>query len=46
MHPLETYLSELREIRSTGADVPEQSYYGDTEGTLKSKPGLCRWHTY
>jgi hypothetical protein len=28
MHPLETYLKELYEIRSTGAAIPETSYYG------------------
>ncbi len=27
MHPLETYLKELRDIRSTGAAVAETSYY-------------------
>ena len=27
-HPLETYLSELRDIRSSGAAVKETSYYG------------------
>ncbi len=34
MHPLETYLTELREIRSTGGAVPEQSYYGALERLL------------
>lgn len=28
MHPLETYVHELREIRSSGEAVPETSYYG------------------
>jgi hypothetical protein len=28
MHPLETYLRDLREIRATGAAAPETSYYG------------------
>ena len=28
MHPLETYLKDLHEIRSTAAGVPEESYYG------------------
>lgn len=28
MNPLETYLRELRDIHSTGAAVPETSYYG------------------
>jgi len=27
MTPLETYLRELRDIRSTGAGVEEESYY-------------------
>jgi hypothetical protein len=27
MHPLETYLQELREIRSSGAGTEETSYY-------------------
>ena len=27
-HPLETYLHELRDIRSSGAAVKETSYYG------------------
>jgi hypothetical protein len=27
MHPLETYIGELREIRSSGEAVPETSYY-------------------
>jgi hypothetical protein len=27
MHPLQTYLSELHDIRSTGAAVKETSYY-------------------
>lgn len=27
MNPLKTYLKELNEIRSTGAAVPETSYY-------------------
>lgn len=30
MNPLETYLRELREIRSTGAAVRETSYYSPT----------------
>lgn len=32
-HPLETYLCEIREIRSTGGAKPETSYYGAL-GTL------------
>ena len=31
MHPLETYLTQLREIHATGAGVPETSYYGALE---------------
>ena len=34
MNPLETYLRELRDIHSTGAAVPETSYYGRLEGLL------------
>jgi hypothetical protein len=34
MHPLENYLSELREIRSTGGAVAETSYYGPLERLL------------
>jgi hypothetical protein len=34
MHPLETYLKELSEIRSTGGAVPEESYYGALENLL------------
>jgi NurA-like 5'-3' nuclease len=32
--PLETYLQDLRDIRSTGAAVPETSYYGCLERLL------------
>ncbi len=28
MNPLETYIKELFDIRSTGAATPETSYYG------------------
>src|SRR5437660_772453 len=31
MHPLETYLARLREIRSSGAAQKETSYYGALE---------------
>jgi hypothetical protein len=34
MNPLETYLQELRDIHSTGAAVPETSYYGCLERLL------------
>ena len=34
MHPVETYLKELREIRSTGGAQPETSYYGALERLL------------
>lgn len=34
MHPVETYLIDIREIRSTGGGVAEQSYYGPLEKLL------------
>lgn len=34
MNPLETYLKELSEIRSSGAAVKEVSYYGKLENLL------------
>jgi hypothetical protein len=34
VHPLETYLKELSEIRSTGGAVPEESCYGALENLL------------
>lgn len=34
MNPVETYLMELREIRSTGGAQPETSYYGALERLL------------
>ncbi len=34
MNPLEAYLRDLRDIRSTGAAVPETSYYGCLERLL------------
>ena len=34
MNPVETYLRELRDIHSTGAAVPETSYYGCLERLL------------
>ena len=34
MHPLETYLRELRDIHCTGAAVPETSYYGPLANLL------------
>ncbi|MFB3892985.1 MAG: type ISP restriction/modification enzyme [Phycisphaerae bacterium] len=34
MNPLETYLRELRDIHSSGAAVPETSYYGPLERLL------------
>lgn len=34
MNPVERYLADLREIRSTGAAVPETSYYGALERIL------------
>jgi hypothetical protein len=36
LHPLETYLRELGEIRSTGAAVPETSYYGPLANLLNA----------
>ena len=34
MNPLETYLTELRDIRSSGAAVKETSYYGPLANLL------------
>ena len=34
MHPLATYLRELRDIRSSGANVPETSFYGPLANLL------------
>lgn len=34
VHPVETYLKELREIQSTGGGAPEISYYGALEARL------------
>jgi hypothetical protein len=34
MHPVETFLKDIHEIRSTGAGVPEESYYGALESLL------------
>ncbi len=34
MHPVETYLKEMSEIRSTGGGKPETSYYGPLERLL------------
>jgi len=34
MHPLETYLRELRDIRASGAGVPETSYYAPLANLL------------
>ena len=34
MHPLETYLRELRDIRSSGSAVKETSYYGPLAALL------------
>jgi len=36
MHPLERYLIELRDIRSTGAAVTELSYYASLRGRISS----------
>lgn len=34
MNPLETYLKELSEIRTSGAATPETSYYGPLANLL------------
>jgi hypothetical protein len=34
MHPVETYLKDLSEIRRTGGGVAEESYYGALENLL------------
>lgn len=34
MNPLETYLKELSQIRSSGAAIKEVSYYGKLENLL------------
>ena len=34
MNPLATYLRELRDIRSSGANVPETSFYGPLANLL------------
>jgi hypothetical protein len=34
MNPVETYFRDLSEIRSTGANVPETSFYGALEKLL------------
>ena len=39
MDPVEAYLRELRDIRSTGAAVPETSYYGCLERLLNERTG-------
>jgi len=36
MEPLQLYLKDLREIRATGAGVPEESYYGALESLLNA----------
>jgi hypothetical protein len=37
MNPLETYLKELSEIRSSGAAVKETSYYGPLANLLNEQ---------
>jgi len=34
LNPLATYLRELRDIRSSGANVPETSFYGSLANLL------------
>ncbi|MBU1320319.1 MAG: DNA methyltransferase, partial [candidate division Zixibacteria bacterium] len=34
MHPVESYLSEIKEIRQTGGGTNEESYYGPLENLL------------
>ena len=36
MHPLEEYLTSIRQIASTGGAVAEQSYYGALENLLNN----------
>lgn len=38
MNPLATSLRELRDIRSSGANVPETSFYGPLANLLALKP--------
>jgi len=42
MHPVETYLSHLARIHSTGAAVAETSYYGALEGLLNEVGGKLK----
>jgi hypothetical protein len=42
MHPVETYLSHLARIRSTGGGVAETSYYGALEGLLNEIGGKLK----
>ena len=42
MHPVETYLSHLARIHSTGGAVPETSYYGALEGLLNEIGGKLK----
>jgi len=46
VHPLEAYLREVRDIRGTGAAVPETSYYPALRDLLNAvgatlKPRAC-----
>ncbi|MCX5769391.1 MAG: N-6 DNA methylase [Candidatus Hydrogenedentes bacterium] len=42
MHPVETYLSHLARIHSTGGGVAETSYYGALEGLLNEIGGKLK----
>ncbi len=42
MHPLERYLRHLREIRATGANTPETSYYPALSNLLNEVGSLLR----
>lgn len=42
MNPVETYLIELRQIRSTGAAVSETSYYGALANLLNAIGGMLK----
>jgi len=42
MHPVETYLSHLARIHSTGAAVAETSYYGALEGLVNEIGGKLK----
>ena len=41
-HPVETYLTHLREIRDTGGGTAEESYYGPLEALFNEAGGRLR----